>query len=299
METDLTVGLLAMLVAIYSMFATRLMRWWISAPFAFLVIGVAVGLAEIDLLDQATDTSALLGGLAELTLALVLFGAASTIRVRRLEHDTAIVGRLLVLGLPLTIALGAALALGLFPGISFGLALLIGATLAPTDADLGHPVIADGSVPARVRRVLNAESGLNDGIVAPVITIAIALAIGETSGLSPLSEATFDLVVAAVVGLTVGGGGRWLLRRAIVRESPSRPTSSPTASTAVASSPLSPPASPSAWATRNVWSRRCASPKTCRTSSRSRSGLSSGSSWSVTRGSAWTTPWSSSMPCSR
>ena len=97
----------------------------------------------------------MLSVLAEITLALVLFAAASTIRLKRLEMDSSIALRLLAVGLPLTIALGTLLALGLFPGISIGLALLIGATLAPTDADLGHQVITDTSVPARVRRLLN------------------------------------------------------------------------------------------------------------------------------------------------
>ena len=45
------------------------------------------------------------------------------------------------MGLLLTIALGTIGALLLFPGISLGIALLIGASLAPTDAALGQPVV--------------------------------------------------------------------------------------------------------------------------------------------------------------
>ncbi len=155
-------------------------------------------------------------------MALVLFAGASTVRVKRLEADTGVVGRLLAIGLPLTIALGTALALGLFPGITFGLALLIGATLAPTDADLGHQVISERSVPARVRRVLNVESGLNDGIAAPVITVAIALAVfADVSHMSPVLDALEELVLAAVIGVLLGGTGRWLLTRADLRHTTS------------------------------------------------------------------------------
>ena len=218
---EIAVGLLALLVAGYSMVAVRLSRWWISAPFAFLVIGSVIGWAWVGAVDQDVVTSQLLGTLAEVTLALVLFGAASTIRLKRLERDSAVIVRLLAIGLPLTIALGTAMALGLFPGISFGLALLIGTTLAPTDADLGHPVITDTSVPARVRRLLNVESGLNDGIAAPVITIAIALAIGQANGPFPALDAVLELLTAAAVGVVIGGAWRRLLIRATLRRTDS------------------------------------------------------------------------------
>lgn len=217
-DVDIVIGLIALLVAAYSMIAVRLARWSVSAPFAFLAIGAIIGLSGLDLLGEHQPGADLLGQLAELTLALVLFTAASTIRIKRLEHDSSVVLRLLAIGLPLTIVGGTVLALGLFPGISIGLALLIGSTLAPTDADLGQQVITDTSIPARVRRILNVESGLNDGIAAPVITVAIALAsFGDVSGMDPILDALRELAVAAVVGIVIGGAGRWLLIRADLR----------------------------------------------------------------------------------
>jgi len=220
---DLAVGLIALLVAAYGLVAVRLARWSVSASFSFLVIGAVIGGAGVGLTVSDLPTSDLLGVLAEVTLALVLFSAASTIRLKRLEMDSPIVARLLAMGLPLTIALGTVLALGIFPGISLGLALLIATTLAPTDADLGQQVITDTSVPARVRRVLNVESGLNDGIAAPVITVAIALAIyGDVDRLDPVMDAVGELAGAIVVGILIGGVGRWLLIRADLRKTASR-----------------------------------------------------------------------------
>jgi NhaP-type Na+/H+ or K+/H+ antiporter len=217
-ELDLAVGLLALLVAGYGLVAARLARWSVSAAFSFLVIGAIISGAGFGLQIQNLPTADVLGALAELTLAVVLFGAASTIRLKRLELDAPVAARLLAIGLPLTVALGTVLALGLFPGITFGLALLIGATLAPTDADLGQQVITDTSVPARVRRLLNVESGLNDGIVAPLITVAIALAIyGDVGGLNPLLDAARELLVAVITGVIIGGAGRFLLVRADLR----------------------------------------------------------------------------------
>lgn len=214
-EIDLSVGLLALAVAAYGLTAATLSRRSVSAPFAFMVIGAAIGGVGIGIILRETPDPDVLGFLAELTLAIVLFGAASTIRLRRLEMDSPIVLRLLAVGLPLTIALGTVLALGLFPGISLGVALLMGAILAPTDADLGHQVITDRSVPARVRRLLNVESGLNDGIAAPVVSIGILLATaGDLGGAWVLADALRDLGVAAGVGLLVGGAGHWLIKRA-------------------------------------------------------------------------------------
>jgi hypothetical protein len=71
------------------------------------------------------------------------------------------------IGLPLTIGLGTLAAFTL-PGVSnIWLALLVGAALAPTDAALGAAVMVNPAVPARIRRLINVESELNDGIATP------------------------------------------------------------------------------------------------------------------------------------
>jgi NhaP-type Na+/H+ or K+/H+ antiporter len=218
LQIELSIGLIALAVAAYAMVAARLARWSISAAFSFFVIGAIIGGLGVGIVIADLPTPASLSLVAEITLALVLFSSASTIRLKRLEVDSPIVARLLAIGLPLTIIGGTLLALGFFPGISFGLALLIGTALAPTDADLGHQVISDTSVPARVRRVLNVESGLNDGIAAPVITVAIALAVyGDVGDHAPVLDAVRELTVAVIIGVVVGGAGRWLLIRADLR----------------------------------------------------------------------------------
>ena len=216
---QLIVGLIALLVAAYGLVATKLARASVSAAFAFMAIGAITGGLDAGLVPEDIPATRALSLLAEVTLALVLFSAASTVRLKRLEVDSPLVARLLFIGLPLTIALGTALALGLFPGISIGLALLIGTILAPTDADLGHQVITDTSVPARVRRILNVESGLNDGIAAPIVTVAIALAaFGDVGEMNPVIDAILELAVALLVGVLIGALGRWALVRAEIHQ---------------------------------------------------------------------------------
>ncbi|MGY1606724.1 cation:proton antiporter domain-containing protein [Geodermatophilus sp. SYSU D00700] len=92
----------------------------------------------------------------------------------------------------------------------------VGAALAPTDAALGLRVVTDPAVPSRVRQLITVESGLNDGIVTPVVLFALA---GATAGLegtsgSWLGEALLQLGVGVVVGAVVGLGGGWLLQEA-------------------------------------------------------------------------------------
>jgi NhaP-type Na+/H+ or K+/H+ antiporter len=205
-------AILALLIAGYALVAARLDRWSIGPALVFVTIGIVLServLGPISLQPESEPVQLL----AEATLTLLLFADASTLRPRSLEEDLGTMVRLLVVGLLLTIALGTTTALLLFPGIPFGLALLIGAALAPTDAALGQPVITNPSVPARIRRVLNVESGLNDGIATPFVLLALSLATAEETGQGPwLAQAALALGIGVVVGLAVGGiGGRLLV----------------------------------------------------------------------------------------
>jgi len=66
-------------------------------------------------------------------------------------------------------------------------------------------------VPTRIRRLITVESGLNDGIVTPVVMLAIAgAAVSATE--SGLWEALTELGIGALAGGVVGFGGGWLLR---------------------------------------------------------------------------------------
>jgi sodium/hydrogen antiporter len=204
-------ALVALLVAAYSLVAARLERLSISSAFAFVVIGILVSedFLGILVLDPEAESVKLI---AEITLALVLFGDASSVDLKGLRLDAGPVVRLLVPGLLLTIVFGTVFALGLFPGITLGLALLIGAALAPTDAALGQPVITDERVPARIRRILNVESGLNDGIATPFVYLALALAAAEATGSEvSIGGAVLEGLTGAVAGIVVGGVGGLLL----------------------------------------------------------------------------------------
>ncbi len=146
--------------------------------------------------------------LVETTLALLLFSDAAQVNVARLRQDLAFPARLLGIGLPLSIVLGAVGAAVLLDDLTWALAGFVGAALAPTDAALSAPVINDRRVPQRIRRVINVESGLNDGIATPVVaftlTVAAAgLGIGGHDS-SPEARAVAELALGVLVGAVVG-----------------------------------------------------------------------------------------------
>ena len=210
-------AILALLLAVYALFAARLDRFSVSPAIAFVAIGLLLSDDALGLIafEPAAEAVRLL---AELALTLLLFADASSVRRRALRHDVGPIVRLLLVGLPLTIVLGTLSAAFLFPGIPLGVALLIGASLAPTDAALGQAVVTNRAVPPRVRRLLNVESGLNDGIATPFVFLALGLATAEASGYSGwLADALIDFGIGAGAGVVLGLVGGWSLRMAVER----------------------------------------------------------------------------------
>ena len=156
-------AIIAGLVFAWGTLSARLERFDMTAPIVFTVAGVLLTHGPLAPLG-ITPGSEVVKVLAEATLALVLFSDASRVALRQLRADLGLCLRLLGIGLPLAIGLGTLLAF-ILPGVSdIWLALLVGAALAPTDAALGAGVMVNRAVPARIRRLINVESGLNDGI---------------------------------------------------------------------------------------------------------------------------------------
>ena len=150
---------------------------------------------------------------AELTLALILFHDAAQVPPRQIEADRGLVLRLLLVGLPLTVPIGFLAARMVFPAMPVMMALLLAAASAPTDACLGAATVLNPVVPVRIRRALNVESGLNDGLITTVVLFAIAAAAGEeglNAGVSAV-QGLFELGVGDAMGAAVGAGGGLLL----------------------------------------------------------------------------------------
>jgi sodium/hydrogen antiporter len=215
-ESDLAI--VAALVVVWGALSARLERFDVTAPIVFVLAGLALTHGPLAPLG-ITPSPELIKTMAEFTLVLVLFCDASRVGLHELRADLGLYARLLGIGLPLTIGLGTLLALALARATNIWLALLVGAALAPTDAALGAGVMANPLVPARIRRLINVESGLNDGIATPFVLVALAGAAADHhgSGTSPAhaaAHAVAELALGIVIGLAVGGAGGLLVSAA-------------------------------------------------------------------------------------
>ena len=203
-------AIIAAFVVAYSLVSQRFARSAITGPMVFVAFGLLVGPSLLDLVDLSVENELVLT-LAELTLVLVLFTDAARIDFRLLREQPAVPARLLGIGLPLTIALGALLAALLFGELAAWEAILLAAVLAPTDAALGQAVVTNLGVPLRVRQALNVESGLNDGIAAPVVSVGIAgsIAIVGFDAADSVEFAAKQIGYGLLLGVAIGGVGGW------------------------------------------------------------------------------------------
>lgn len=202
----------------FAMVSDRLSMSPVTAPMVFTTTGLIVGTGGLGWFDLDLEAESV-SVLVEATLVLVLFTDAIRIDLRALRHQASFPARLLAIGLPLTIAFGTVAAVLLFDELTWPEAALLAAVLAPTDAALGHAVVSNQRLPVRIRQGLNAESGLNDGIMVPVVTVLLAIAAAETQssgydvwGELIIRQVGFGLLSGVVIGLARG----WILHRRAV-----------------------------------------------------------------------------------
>jgi NhaP-type Na+/H+ or K+/H+ antiporter len=181
----------------------------------FTAFGLVAGPAFLGIVPLQIDNQSV-HLLAEVTLILVLFSDAANIDLGQLRRDHNLPVRMLLIGMPLTIALGAAAALLFFGSLGFWEAALLAAILVPTDAALGQAVVSNRLVPVRIRQALNVESGLNDGIALPFVLIFAALASAmhvDTGAGEWLLFGAKQVVFGPIAGIAMGYVGAKLVAR--------------------------------------------------------------------------------------
>lgn len=193
----------------------------LSGPIIALLVGVAAGPLGFGWLrpQEWGDQYAILEEVARVTLALSLVSVAL-----RLPH-----GYIRGNWRPLAVMLGVVmplmwLAMGVLSAWLLGLtplvAALVGAVVTPTD-----PVIADSivtgslakeAIPARLRHLLSAESGANDGLAYPLVLLPIlllTLAWPQALETWAWRVVAWEVLGAALLGAAVGALAGYGLRR--------------------------------------------------------------------------------------
>ena len=208
------IAVMAGLVLVYALLAKRLDEANITSPMLSVAAGVVVFSASALDVD-----SAMVHLIAELTLAIVLFHDASTVKITQLRHDTTIAARLLLIGFPLALLATYLVTRAIEPAIGVAGAVLLTASITPTDAGLGAATILDPEVPVRVRRGLNVESGLNDGLATPVVLLALAALVAEEGGTEPtiLQVGVVPVVTALACAIVVSLAAAWCMDRSRIR----------------------------------------------------------------------------------
>jgi NhaP-type Na+/H+ or K+/H+ antiporter len=149
----------------------------LSTSLLFLVAGLAsgpLGFGWIALDPRAPLASRVI----EFTLFLTLFSDGMKLALSELPGIWRLSGRALIFGMPLSLV-GTAVLAHAFAGLDWPDAWLIGAVLAPTDPVFAAALLGRQEVPKRLRRLLNVESGLNDGLALPLVLLLLASAGGR------------------------------------------------------------------------------------------------------------------------
>jgi len=203
-----------LLIALVAWLPLALRRLPLSLPIVCIGIGAVlfllpqVTLRPLPLLyPQITER------FAELVVIIALMGAGLKIDRVFGRRRWAVTWRLLGITMPLGIFAIAGLASGV-QGLPWTVALLLAASLAPTDpvlasdVQVGPPKTGEED---EVRFGLTSEAGLNDGAAFPFVHLAIVLAASVSSGKPWLIDWLTYRVLWEIGGGILGG---WLIGRA-------------------------------------------------------------------------------------
>nr|WP_042178640.1 cation:proton antiporter [Kibdelosporangium sp. MJ126-NF4]CEL13305.1 sodium/hydrogen exchanger [Kibdelosporangium sp. MJ126-NF4]CTQ98996.1 sodium/hydrogen exchanger [Kibdelosporangium sp. MJ126-NF4] len=173
-------------------------RTVLSTALMFLVAGALIGQGGLGLID-IPPTGPLVTSLADIALFTVLFTDGQRASLPALKEGWRLSGRALGLAMPLTM-IGIAIPGHFLAGLDWPTALLVGAILSPTDPVFASAIVGRDDVPLRLRRLLNVESGLNDGLALPFVLIFLATAKGQESDLGKVGV---ELALGLALGLAI------------------------------------------------------------------------------------------------
>ena len=202
------ITIMSALVFCYALVARRLTFANVTAPMLSIIAGLFVFSSRPVDID-----SHFVHSIAEITLVIILFHDASTVRISQLRHDPGIAARLLLIGFPLALLATYLVTRPLLPDLGWAGALVVAAAITPTDAGLGAPTVLNPVVPLRVRRGLNVESGLNDGLATPIVLVALGVLAERENAPIPglLGIGVVSVLLALASSAALAAATAWLM----------------------------------------------------------------------------------------
>jgi cell volume regulation protein A len=191
--------------------AVRLsVRLGLPSLLVYLMLGLVLGEAGLGIRFSDAELTRTLG-ICALVVIIAEGGLTARWSTLRPVLGTAVV--LSTLGVVVSVVVvGAVVHYAL--GVDWQQALLYGAVLSSTDAAAVFSTLRRVPVRPRLAALLEAESGIND---APVVILVVLLSTPfaeQGHWYEELGLVTYELVTGTAIGLLVGFGGAWALRRA-------------------------------------------------------------------------------------
>jgi len=172
------------LIALVAWLPLALRRLPLSLPIICVALGAAIfSFPQVPLTPLPLRYPEITERFTEFVVIIALMGAG--LKIDRPFHIRrwAVTWRLLAIAMPLSIL--AISLLGAWAGLPWTAAILLAASLAPTDPVLAADVQVGpprSGAEDEVRFGLTSEAGLNDGLAFPFVHLAIALSLASASG---------------------------------------------------------------------------------------------------------------------
>lgn len=212
-------GRLLFLGAAVTLVAILAVRLTLKAGFpslvVYLFIGVLLGDSGLGIRLDDPDVAAALGYAG---LVLILSEGGLTTHWPEFRKGLRIGVSLATIGVAVGVTL-MSLGLHYLLDMPWELAVILAAVIAPTDSAAVFAILRRVPIPRRVSGALEAESGLND---APTSVLVILLSAGTALDHGVLGFAglvVYQLSAGVAIGLAVGFGGAWVMRRAALPSS--------------------------------------------------------------------------------
>nr|WP_277605338.1 potassium/proton antiporter [Glycomyces sp. L485] len=202
----LLIGCATVLVSIAAIRATH--RLGLPALLVFLGAGMALGEDGLGIAFGSFEIAQVIGTFA---LALILIEGGLSTRWRAISGQLAPAGLLATAGVGVSVAVVAFGAHYLL-GFSWQTSLILGAVVASTDAAAVFSELRGVGLPKKLSGTLEAESGFNDA-PAVILVLAFSSAAGIPSTVNLIGTLVWQLTAGTAIGVAVGFGGAWLLRR--------------------------------------------------------------------------------------
>ncbi|MGA7934872.1 MAG: cation:proton antiporter, partial [Kovacikia sp.] len=218
-ELNLVVTAIGAIVLVLGLVSDYFRRnWWTSDPLTALALGIILSPAVLGWVDPTAwglPKEHLLEQTARFTLAIGLMGVALRLPQQYFFRHWKPLAILLGLVMPL-MWIASGLLIYWILRIPFWEAMLVGAAITPTDPIVSTAivtgVVAEENLPERIRHLISAESGSNDGLAYPFVLLCILILEKTTSQSEPLLPGTLlihwltQVVLWEVGGAVLFGG---------------------------------------------------------------------------------------------